>query len=790
MATSTYCRPKFQTYWKTKFEAEFETPFSERLLTILYFNTDVGLIPRGKLAVSPASNFCGWFNWKKPIQGCYWCSVKDTSHQAVCCSSNCLILFHEWCVHKVNKTGKFLICKFPGCEKDKLNMDLECCEDHVSIYSTKFGIISSNKGEESPKWYYIDINAKHPINSIPMEDEMTDLDHVSITDVTMPGADCSLFIFSKRLYEGLIYRTDVGPIPRDSYREEQLSSEFAKSPNWRVAIEGCYWCGKPTRANQYTYVCDKKCYSLLHEWCRRKLYEFCGDSLCMYPSCEKPAVETANCCSESHQQILEASYRSIKKGQDTNLGKGPYWYRKNQPGANKITQSFLRNSQTEQPREQQLPFILDATLTEHLMMFTDIGPIPRELLSDPNIIQLSQQFLQNASNWNTKIVGCYWCCILLNTHCYLSMFCNKQCFYLFNEWCFKKLKERDSTINNSCKYIGCSKPSIDSSQCCRDHGRQYIAEYGEFSHLLRTTRYILGPNWYNTSTTLQSIEFYNRDEPFYEFTNFFVCNSLFIDSTSYPTSEHYFQSQKFVGTPYVQHIASMSQPRESFEFSRSNKGTHWTRPDWSETKERVMYRALREKFSQNPELGYLLVSTCRAQIFEHTSSDSYWGDAGDGTGKNRLGVLLMKLRDELKTECTYFPDTLSHYTYDELCTRFVASQTSPLIPPILSHSDSLTPIINLNLLFIKSSINSNNSFKQMRSSDNGWASDEDNASAGEHASTNSTHGVFLKPATSVNSSKQDSDGSTRPPPFNPDFSLAEGPKVSINQTDNSESMET
>ena len=146
-------------------------------------------------------------------------------------------------------------------------------------------------------------------------------------DVTMPGADCSLFIFSKRLYEGLIYRTDVGPIPRDSYREEQLSSEFAKSPNWRVAIEGCYWCGKPTRANQYTYVCDKKCYSLLHEWCRRKLYEFCGDSLCMYPSCEKPAVETANCCSDKHLRRLEAKFKTIYNYNiSTTVTRNPLWY--------------------------------------------------------------------------------------------------------------------------------------------------------------------------------------------------------------------------------------------------------------------------------------------------------------------------------------------------------------------------------------------------------------------------------------------------------------------------------
>jgi N-glycosidase YbiA len=29
---------------------------------------------------------------------------------------------------------------------------------------------------------------------------------------------------------------------------------------------------------------------------------------------------------------------------------------------------------------------------------------------------------------------------------------------------------------------------------------------------------------------------------------------------------------------------------------------------------------------------------------EHTRNDAYWGDGGDGTGKNRLGQLLMELR--------------------------------------------------------------------------------------------------------------------------------------------------
>jgi predicted NAD-dependent protein-ADP-ribosyltransferase YbiA (DUF1768 family) len=33
---------------------------------------------------------------------------------------------------------------------------------------------------------------------------------------------------------------------------------------------------------------------------------------------------------------------------------------------------------------------------------------------------------------------------------------------------------------------------------------------------------------------------------------------------------------------------------------------------------------------------------------EHTFKDKYWADGGNGTGKNRLGVLLMKLRAEIR----------------------------------------------------------------------------------------------------------------------------------------------
>ena len=43
--------------------------------------------------------------------------------------------------------------------------------------------------------------------------------------------------------------------------------------------------------------------------------------------------------------------------------------------------------------------------------------------------------------------------------------------------------------------------------------------------------------------------FYNSNEKYYEFTNFYE-RPILIDNKNWNTSEHYFQAQKFVGTPY------------------------------------------------------------------------------------------------------------------------------------------------------------------------------------------------------------------------------------------------
>jgi len=61
-----------------------------------------------------------------------------------------------------------------------------------------------------------------------------------------------------------------------------------------------------------------------------------------------------------------------------------------------------------------------------------------------------------------------------------------------------------------------------------------------------------------------------------------------------------------------------------------------------------MLKALRAKFAQHADLSRMLLKTGDQGLIEHTPNDRYWADGGDGSGRNRLGELLMQVRDELR----------------------------------------------------------------------------------------------------------------------------------------------
>ncbi len=147
------------------------------------------------------------------------------------------------------------------------------------------------------------------------------------------------------------------------------------------------------------------------------------------------------------------------------------------------------------------------------------------------------------------------------------------------------------------------------------------------------------------SYLVKTIQFYRVNEPYGQFSNFSP-HSVQLHGRIWPTTEHYFQAQKFAGTEHEEAVRSAKSPMVAARMGRSRERP--LRPDWEQVKDEIMREALRAKFNQHPGLKSLLLSTGNATLVEHTSNDRYWADGGDGSGLNRLGQLLMELREELR----------------------------------------------------------------------------------------------------------------------------------------------
>ena len=144
---------------------------------------------------------------------------------------------------------------------------------------------------------------------------------------------------------------------------------------------------------------------------------------------------------------------------------------------------------------------------------------------------------------------------------------------------------------------------------------------------------------------MKEIKFYKVNDD-YGFMSNFAPYPFSDGSKIWATSEHYFQAQKFLVPQIQEKIRRIVSPMDAALEGRNRQNP--LRPDWEEVKDGVMLQALRMKFSQNPDIAKELLATGDAIIIEHTRNDAYWADGGDGSGKNKLGLFLMQVREELK----------------------------------------------------------------------------------------------------------------------------------------------
>jgi len=212
------------------------------------------------------------------------------------------------------------------------------------------------------------------------------------------------------------------------------------------------------------------------------------------------------------------------------------------------------------------------------------------------------------------------------------------------------------------------------------------------------------------------IWFYDSSKAYYQFANFWPTPSLKIDGSTWKTTEHYFQANKFkFGSTAYNAVKNATGPMDAFKEAKSNKHkqsklagwdekldtktwpkisvppplyvedyykdylsqkynnkvsyntfkTGWEnisfverlKNQWQTTKVAIMYRAVNAKFSYDNDLRDILLGTGDAILVEDSDKDDYWGiykspKDTHEPGLNMLGVTLMHVRHEIRKEET------------------------------------------------------------------------------------------------------------------------------------------
>jgi len=165
-------------------------------------------------------------------------------------------------------------------------------------------------------------------------------------------------------------------------------------------------------------------------------------------------------------------------------------------------------------------------------------------------------------------------------------------------------------------------------------GRRFSVTFSEFS---KDTLYG------RLNEDVNFVRFYKTSDKFGCFSNFSK-HAFKLNGKSWPTCEHYYQSAKFNFNDH-----EVNEAGTAFEVAQMGRQTHRKiRENWDDIKFDIMLDGLRAKFSQNGDIKNILFETMDDIIIEQTSNDSYWGDGGDSTGLNRLGIALMDIRQDLR----------------------------------------------------------------------------------------------------------------------------------------------
>jgi ribA/ribD-fused uncharacterized protein len=129
----------------------------------------------------------------------------------------------------------------------------------------------------------------------------------------------------------------------------------------------------------------------------------------------------------------------------------------------------------------------------------------------------------------------------------------------------------------------------------------------------------------------------------YFFLSNFFPRRVIIDDLVFQNNEAAFQSHKPENIKLREFFCWL-KPSEAKKAGRKVELCR----DWENIKEEVMYKVVMAKFTQNIDLRNRLLLTGEMELIEENDwGDKTWGTV-NGNGKNLLGKILMKVREEIR----------------------------------------------------------------------------------------------------------------------------------------------
>ncbi len=128
-------------------------------------------------------------------------------------------------------------------------------------------------------------------------------------------------------------------------------------------------------------------------------------------------------------------------------------------------------------------------------------------------------------------------------------------------------------------------------------------------------------------------------------SNFWTC-SIPWNGWMFASTEHAYQASK---AKNPQHMSKFIKSTLSAGQAKALGRRVKLREDWEVVKDPIMYELLVIKFTHHPKLAAKLMATWKAELIEgNTWGDRYWGVC-KGEGLNKLGNMLMAIREKLLT---------------------------------------------------------------------------------------------------------------------------------------------